>query len=178
MCRFLKVYGILKIIYLSYIASIHKAMLVSSGKRSSRTSRPLSLLFCGSDYDYSISSGSGCRGALETHGWIAMATLSCYKRAHCVEFYYSKEHDLALQILTNPGTENQGITQNPSQKNMLHTNCYYKYFPWIRDRQPWGLLCENCRRRKAYQRLGVIERQCGSRIQSIMVSCNVLQQRC
>ena len=36
-CQTLKAHGILKISYLSCIASIHKAMLVSSGKRSSRT---------------------------------------------------------------------------------------------------------------------------------------------
>ncbi len=41
----LKVYGTLKISYLIYIASIHNAMLISSGKRSSRASRPLGLFF-------------------------------------------------------------------------------------------------------------------------------------
>ncbi len=43
-CQILKVYGTLKISYLSYIASIHKSMLVSSDKWSSRSSRPLGLL--------------------------------------------------------------------------------------------------------------------------------------
>ncbi len=41
--KFLKVYGTLKISYLSYIASIHKSRLVSSDKWSSRASRPLGL---------------------------------------------------------------------------------------------------------------------------------------
>ena len=36
-CQILKVYGTLKISYLNYIARIHKDMLVSSDKRSSRT---------------------------------------------------------------------------------------------------------------------------------------------
>ena len=40
-CQILKVYDTLKISYLIYIAIIHKAMLVSSGKRQSRVSRPL-----------------------------------------------------------------------------------------------------------------------------------------
>ncbi len=44
-CQILKRYGTLKIRYLSYIAITHKAMLVSSGKRSSRGSRPLGVLF-------------------------------------------------------------------------------------------------------------------------------------
>ncbi len=44
-CQILKVYGTLKISYLSYIAIIHNAMLILSGKKSSRTSRPLCLLF-------------------------------------------------------------------------------------------------------------------------------------
>ncbi len=44
LCQSLKVYDTLKINYLSYFASIDKAMLVSSGKRSSRPSRPPGLL--------------------------------------------------------------------------------------------------------------------------------------
>ncbi len=43
-CQILKGYGTLKISYLSQIASIHKAMLVSSSNRSSKLSRPLGLL--------------------------------------------------------------------------------------------------------------------------------------
>ncbi len=43
-CQILKVHCTLNIRYLSYIASIHKAMLVSSGKGSSRSSRPLGIL--------------------------------------------------------------------------------------------------------------------------------------
>ncbi len=39
-CQIIKVYGTLKISYLSYIASIHKSILVSSDKWSSRASRP------------------------------------------------------------------------------------------------------------------------------------------
>ena len=39
-CQILKIYGILKIHILRYIAVIHKAMLVSCDKRSSRGSRP------------------------------------------------------------------------------------------------------------------------------------------
>ncbi len=44
-CQILRVYGTLKISYLSYIASIHKSMLVSSNKWRSRASRPLGLFF-------------------------------------------------------------------------------------------------------------------------------------
>ncbi len=44
-CQILKVYGSLKTSYLSLIASFHKTMLVSSGNRSSKSSRPLGLFF-------------------------------------------------------------------------------------------------------------------------------------
>ncbi len=44
-CQILKVYGTLKISYLSYIASIHKSVLVSSDKWSSRASMPLGLFY-------------------------------------------------------------------------------------------------------------------------------------
>ncbi len=49
-CQMLKVYlkifeDTMKTTYLSYIAIIDKAMLVSSGKRSSRVSRPLAFVF-------------------------------------------------------------------------------------------------------------------------------------
>ena len=44
-CQILKIYGTLKITYLSYIASIHKSMLVSFDIWSSRASRPLALSF-------------------------------------------------------------------------------------------------------------------------------------
>ncbi len=43
--QILKVNGTLQISYLIYIGIIHKAMLVLSGKRSSRVSAPLGLLF-------------------------------------------------------------------------------------------------------------------------------------
>ncbi len=43
-CYILKVYDTLNISSLSYIASIHKAMLVKSDRRSSRAPRPLGLL--------------------------------------------------------------------------------------------------------------------------------------
>ncbi len=43
-CQILKICGTLKISYLSFIATIHKVMLVSSRKGSSRVSRTLVLL--------------------------------------------------------------------------------------------------------------------------------------
>ena len=104
-CQTLKVYGILKISYLSYIALMHKVMLVLSGKRSNRASRPMSFLLNSNSNSGSIkklNSNSGHMpprthaGTLATVDWLHLLRHFHYFTVLVFDLYFKHTEDLQL----------------------------------------------------------------------------------
>ncbi len=64
-----KIYGTLRISHVSYITSISKAMLVSSGKRSSTASRPIGLVFSKLGHNSQTAYCRAKKTKIGRHGW-------------------------------------------------------------------------------------------------------------